>query len=116
MRPTRPSLALSPVCDFQSCSSSDLAHLHRCWGIKKKSILFFNHLGPPTRTAPPSLLLAPVLAPPAPPHGPPSQAPSLPLPPAPSQRSRRPSLLRRCPPVCACSTPRSVSGPQSAST
>src|SRR6266481_6566114 len=97
--PTRPSLALSPVCDFRSCSSPDLAHSHRHWGIKK-SILFFNHLGPLAQTAPPSLLLAPVPAPPAPPHSPPSRAPSLLPPPAPSQRSRRPLLLRRCPPAC----------------
>src|SRR6266481_5401183 len=91
--PTRPSLAPSPVCDFRSCSSLDLAYSHRCWGIKKKRSILLNHLGPLTRTAPPSQLLAPALAPPALPHGPPSRAPSLPLP-APSQHSRRPSLLR----------------------
>src|SRR6266481_2479410 len=115
-RPTRPSLALSPVCDFRSCSSPDLAHSHRCWGIKKNLFYFFNHLGPPTQTAPPSLLSALAPAPPAPPHGPPSWAPSLPPPPAPSQRSRRPSLLRRCPPARTCPAPRSMSGPRSAST
>src|SRR6266481_8824849 len=115
-RPTRPSLAPSPVCDFGLV-------LHRTWltrtdiggSKKRKKSILLNHLGPPAQTVPPSQLSAPALAPPALPHGPPSRDPSLP-PPTPSQRSRRPSLLRQCPPARACSAPRPVSGPPSAST